>query len=68
MDIGEVVVVQAGAFQVLIVKQEAERLNEMQREPGACTQADRVASVTGNDGVVEDDVHVDESKGAQRRG
>ena len=62
LHVGEVVVVQAGAFQVLVIQQEAQRFDQVEREPGARAEADRVAGVAGDDGVVEDHVHVTQSK------
>ena len=57
LHVGEVMVVQAGAFQMLVIQQEAQRFDQVEREPGARAEADRVAGVAGDDGVVEDHVH-----------
>lgn len=64
-DLGEVVVVQAGAAQMFLREVEAERFDKVQMGPGARTHADGVARVRGNDGIVEDDVqsgHAGESR------
>lgn len=59
----KIVVVQACAFEVFVVKIEAERLDEMQLRAGICRKADRRASVAANGRIVIDDVeHAQESR------
>ena len=52
----QVVVVQAGAFEVLVVEVEAERLDEVQLRPGVGGEADGGAGVAADGWVVVDQV------------
>ena len=52
----QVVVVQAGAFEVLVVEVEAERLDEVQLYPGVGGEADGGAGVAADGRVVVDQV------------
>lgn len=58
--VGEVVVVQAGAFEVLVVEIEAERFDKVQLRAGVRRQTDRGARVAADGRVVVDDVEHDQ--------
>src|SRR5579863_2850484 len=47
-DFGEIVVVEAGAPQALVVQSESQRLDQVQRRAAVCAQANGVARIRGN--------------------
>ena len=53
---GVLVVVEAGAAQARVVEREAQRLDQVQPRAGVRAQADDVAGVGRDFGLVEDDV------------
>lgn len=67
-DLGEVVVVQAGAAQVLLAEDETERFHQMQMGTRAGAHADGVTRVRRDNRIIEDDVQSGHDRESRMRG
>ena len=67
LDFGELVIIQAGAAQALVIPHKTERFNQMQAIAGVGTQADDVAGIRRNFRLVQNNIQHDSGMSAWAR-